>query len=104
MPEPLEQPRILQMKTWWNQLDNQWKIIFRKTIGLVHEPTVCHLENLVNLQSLDCSENQISDLKPLHALTNLDKLNYGNNSLSQAEIDQFQKAVPNCQVKKNGRY
>ena len=36
--------------------------------------------------------------KHLCALTNLKKLYYGGNPLTQAEIDKFKKAVSNCKV------
>jgi serine/threonine protein kinase len=57
------------------------------------------LRALTNLQELGCGENQRRDLEPLRALTNLQELYYGGNPLTQAEIDKFKKAAPNCEVK-----
>ncbi|MDM8562745.1 leucine-rich repeat domain-containing protein, partial [Candidatus Marithioploca araucensis] len=56
------------------------------------------LRALTNLQELDCSSNQLSDLEPLCTLTNLQKLVCWGNQISDSEINQFKKAVPNCEV------
>jgi serine/threonine protein kinase len=59
------------------------------------------LGSLTLLQKLDCASNQINDFEPLHSLTQLHELIYGDNPLSQAEIEKFQKAVPKCLVNRN---
>jgi len=51
------------------------------------------------LQTLDCSDNRLTSLEPLHSLRSLELLHYSSNSsLSQAEIGRFQKAVPSCEA------
>jgi hypothetical protein len=49
------------------------------------------------LQILVCSSNKISDLEPQRQLSKLQKLKCRGNQISQAEIEKFQKAVPNCE-------
>jgi Leucine-rich repeat (LRR) protein len=85
-------------RKWWNQLNDRWKNIFNKTISIDGEPTDSDLEKIVNLQTLDCCWSKIKSLEPLRALTNLRELYCSNNKLTQAEINKFKKAVPNCKV------
>ena len=72
-------------RTWWNQLDDDWKEIFKGAIFIDGEPSDSDLEEIVNLQELDCSNNQLSDLEPLRALTNLQELDCRYNQLSDLE-------------------
>jgi len=56
------------------------------------------LRACAGLQTLNCSDNQLTDLEPLPGLKSLKQLVCRNNpSLSQSEIERFQKAVPSCQ-------
>ncbi len=118
--QPEEQPRIVQIdkRKWWNQLDDNWKKVFKRKISIDGEPTDSDLEKIVNLHYLDCSENQISDLEPLHAnhkklqtlycennkisdleplraMTNLQTLNCSSNEISDLEP---LRAVTNLQT------
>jgi len=61
-------------RKWWNQLDENWQKVFKKAIDIDGEPTGSDLEKIVNLQTLSCNQNEISDLEPLRALTNLQTL------------------------------
>jgi Leucine-rich repeat (LRR) protein len=79
-------------------LDYNWKTVFRKAISIYGKPTNSDLEKIVNLQELNCSENEISDLEPLRALTMLQELDCRKNKLSNLELDKFKKAMPNCKV------
>jgi serpin B len=57
------------------------------------------LQACLGLQRLDCADNQLTSLEPLHGLKSLWGLNCRNNpSLSEPEIEHFQKAVPSCGV------
>jgi len=53
---------------------------------------------LTSLRILECNDNKIRDLEPLRQLTSLEILDLSNTQISQVEIDQFKKAVPNCGV------
>jgi len=77
-------------RKWWNQLDDNWKTVFKKAIDLKSEPSDDELVKIVNLQELDFSgdwDNQgnIASLEPLRALTNLQELYCGNNQISDLE-------------------
>ena len=76
---------IKTRRVWWEQLDDKWKQIFKKTIYLENEPTDSELAEIVNLSELNCSFNHISDLQPLYALTNLQKLDCNFNNISDLE-------------------
>ncbi len=80
-----KQTRIVKIDKWkwWNQLDYNWKITFRGFIKI--EPTDSDLEKIVNLQKLNCGNNQIQNLEPLRALNNLQILSCWNNQISDLE-------------------
>ncbi len=57
------------------------------------------LEKLTQLKALDLSGNQLTDVKGLEKLTQLKHLIlYGNPDLTKAQIDELQKALPNCKI------
>jgi len=72
----------LKVRKWWNQLDNNWKNVFKEAINIKSEPSDDELVKIVNLQTLDCRDNKISDLEPLGDLTNLQELYCEGNQIS----------------------
>jgi hypothetical protein len=56
------------------------------------------LAELSNLVDLDLRNNNISDIGALSKLTNLEYLSLGDNPLTQTQIDELQKALPNCEI------
>ena len=88
---------LKKRRTWWNQLDDNWKNVFMFNIGKIPiwdkalikafdgEPTDSDLEKIVNLQEFDCHMNQMSDLEPLRALTKLQTLDCSWNKISDLE-------------------
>ena len=56
------------------------------------------LAELTNLVGLGLDYNQISDISPLAGLTNLEYLYLWNNPLTQAQIDNLQRALPDCEI------
>jgi serine/threonine protein kinase len=86
-PKTVEKPvqsgqaRIVQLREWWNQLDDDWKEVFKEAIKIKSDPSDDELVKIVNLQELNCSYNKISDFKPLRALTNLQTLDCSSNFL-----------------------
>jgi len=60
------------------------------------------LEKLTQLTRLYLSDNQLTDVKGLEKLTQLTHLNlYDNPALTKAQIDELQKALPNCKISSN---
>ena len=60
------------------------------------------LEKLTQLTVLQLSNNQLTDVKGLEKLTQLTRLDLSNNpDLTKAQIDQLQKALPNCFISSN---
>ncbi len=88
-PKPVEKPiqpeqsRIVKIdkQKWWNQLDENWQNVF-ENIGIKSDPSD---NELVEIVKLWCHSNQLSDLEPLRALTNLQALYVHNNQLSDLE-------------------
>ena len=60
------------------------------------------LEKLTRLKSLNLRANQLTDVKGLEMLTQLDDLWLEDNpDLTKAQIDELQKALPNCYILSN---
>ncbi len=60
------------------------------------------LEKLTKLTWLGLGFNQLTDVKGLEKLTQLEDLYLGGNpNLTKAQIDQLQKALPNCHIRSN---
>ncbi len=79
-------------KEWWKQLDDHWKKVFKDAIGIDAEPKNSDLEKIVDLEELDCSDSQITNLEPIIALTELQKLECWGNQISDIEP---LRALPN---------
>jgi hypothetical protein len=71
-PEELRRPG--PNRAWWNQLDGEWKRVFRRILDIVRQPNDDELEKILTLQELDCSNTHIRNLEPLQNFTNLQKL------------------------------
>ena len=62
------------------------------------------LEKLTQLKSLNLMGNQLTDVKGLEKLTQLETLFLlGNPDLTKAQIEQLQKALPNCDIDHNAK-
>ncbi|MDC0219109.1 protein phosphatase 1 regulatory subunit 42 [Verrucomicrobia bacterium] len=59
------------------------------------------LEKLTQLTELSLQDNQLTDVKHLEKLTQLKELWLSDNQLTKAQIDQLQKALPNCKIYSN---
>ena len=60
------------------------------------------LEKLPQLTCLYLNQNKLTDVKRLEKLTQLKFLFLdGNPALTKAQIDQLQKALPNCKINSN---
>lgn len=56
------------------------------------------LAGLTNLQDLNLAHNQISDLTPLEGLKQLKRLWISCNNVTEEQINQLRKALPNTQI------
>jgi serine/threonine protein kinase len=88
--QPEEQPVQIDKREWWNRLDDNWKMVFKRKISIEGEPTDSDLEKIVNLQTLDLSgdrnnRGEIASLEPLRALTKLQTLNCKFNKIKDLE-------------------
>ena len=60
------------------------------------------LEKLTQLETLNLKDNELSDVKGLEKLTQLKVLRLIDNpDLTKAHIDQLKKALPNCKILSN---
>ena len=77
------------------QLRNLWLYINQLT-------DVKGLEKLTQLKCLYLNKNKLTDVKGLEKLDQLKVLFLdGNPALTKAQIDQLQKALPNCKINSN---
>ncbi|MEN8215661.1 MAG: protein kinase, partial [Pseudomonadota bacterium] len=94
-PIPQEQPIRVDKRNWWEELDDNWKNVFNTAIAIDAEPSDSDLDKIFNLQKLDCSWNEVSNLEPLHPLTQLLELDCSENKISNLEplrwLTQLQK-------------
>ena len=59
---------------------------------------------LTQLTKLNLSQNELTDVKGLENLTQLKHLNLNDNpALTKAQIDELQKALPNCDIDHNAK-
>ena len=56
------------------------------------------LGSLKTLETLDLSDNNISDASPLHSLKNLRLLHIEQNGLSDDQIADLKSALPKCTI------
>ena len=62
------------------------------------------LEKLTQLDYLNLGGNQLTNVKGLEKLTQLTRLNLWNNpDLTKAQIDELKKALPNCKILSNAK-
>jgi len=60
------------------------------------------LEKLGQLKYLHLENNDLTNLKGLEKLTHLRELDLNNNpDLTKVQVDQLQKALPNCKISSN---
>jgi serine/threonine protein kinase len=76
---------LIDKRMWWEQLDAHWKKVFQRSVDINAEPNDSELEKLFNLSTLNCFNSEISELKPLSALTQLQTLNCNSNKISSLE-------------------
>ncbi len=89
-------------RKWWDLLNSRWKKIFKKALGIDHEPDANELAKIMELEKLDCrlSWLQITDLEPLRKLPDLKMLNCRGTQISSLEPlkDLISLRILNCQV------
>lgn len=56
------------------------------------------LENMMNLKTLTLWGNPISDITPLKSLTGIAEISLEGAPLTQAQVDELQAALPDCQI------
>ena len=65
---------------------------------------VTGLEKFTQLESLNLHFNKLTDVKGLENLTQLKELDLRiNPDLTKAQIDELQKALPNCKITHNAK-
>ena len=66
---------------WWNSMTPGWHKILKNEIGLSEKPTINDLKKMINIEKLDASHFDLTELAPISMLTNLKKCNLTNTSI-----------------------
>jgi Leucine-rich repeat (LRR) protein len=96
--------KLEELYLYWNQLTGVKGLEKLTQLKMLHLSgnqltSVEGLEKLTQLKELDLRRNQLTDLKGLENLTQLKALYlYFNPALTQAQIDELQKALPKCGI------
>lgn len=74
---------IQSSSDWWNGISKPWKLALMYEIGCVGKPTEQHLRRILKLKVIDLSNNtKIQTLLPLEHLRSLKTLNLSNTNLT----------------------
>jgi len=82
------------------------KLTQLKTLGIPNNglSDLGFLKGLTQLEHLDLQSNKITDLSPLAKLTKLKYIDLSSNpSLTKAQIEKLQKALPKCEISHNAK-
>ncbi|MBN2638409.1 MAG: hypothetical protein JXR65_04915 [Bacteroidales bacterium] len=72
-----------KLKSWWDNLPDAWKLVFKELMPKTDSVTVIQLHGLLRIDSLNLSNNkEIRSLKPLEMMSQLDRLNLSSTSIS----------------------
>ncbi|SFT40904.1 hypothetical protein SAMN04489724_0630 [Algoriphagus locisalis] len=66
--------RTEELNTWWNELDQSWKEVFRKQFSIPEEPSTEQLHSLTGKSSLTFERISASEMQALTAFVNLRSL------------------------------
>ena len=88
---PIRSDDELNKKQWWRNLDLTWKRIFKLSIDINHNPTDAELDQILKLESIDCSNSYILSLEPLEKLKGLRKLNCSKTKIRT--LDKIQNLI-----------
>jgi Ftsk gamma domain/Leucine Rich repeats (2 copies) len=73
------------LEEWWHKLDISWKRIFKRNIDINHNPNLNELKQILDIESIDCSNPYILSLEPLQYLNKLQKLNCSGTHITSLE-------------------
>ncbi len=76
---------IISLRAWWRALDTTWKRIFKLALDINHTPTDVELQQIAELEAVDCSGKRIISLEPLEQLVGLRRLDAHNTRISRLE-------------------
>ena len=74
-----------ELRLWWRALDITWQRIFKLALDINHTPTDAELQDIVELQAIDCSNKRIISLEPLQRLKDLQRLDANNTRLNRLD-------------------
>lgn len=81
----MEEKEKLNLEEWFKNLDVTWKRIFKQEIDINRNPTLIDIENIINLENVDCSKSYIISLDPLKCFKRLKKLDISNTKIKRLD-------------------
>lgn len=76
---------MIDLLTWWESLDNNWKITLLSEIDSSKTPTERELLYIINLKRIDCSNQNISTLEPIQLFHHLRELDCSYNPIKSIQ-------------------
>ncbi len=81
----MEEKEKLNLEEWFKNLDITWKRIFKQEIDINRKPTLIDIEDIINLENVDCSKSYIISLDPLKYFKRLKKLDISNTKIKKLD-------------------
>ena len=82
---------------WWNNLDEQWQLVFNRKVGFGTEVTQAKLDQLFSATEIAITGKNITHLKPIERFKNLEVFYCAGNLVSDlsplAKLTQLKKLV-----------
>jgi len=79
----MEENEKLNLEEWFKTLDITWKRIFKQEIDINRNPTLTDIEEIINLESIDCSGSYVISLEPLQYFKKIKKLDFSNTKIKK---------------------
>lgn len=80
------------------EFTESWRTLKRLDLSSNEIKDITALQHLTELEYLNLSDNYISNIGPLYNLQNLRELYLGGNNLTEEQVFDLEKALPNCQI------
>ena len=82
---------------WWNNLEEQWQLIFNRKVGIGTEVTQAKLDKLFSETEIAIIGKNITDLKPIKRFKNLEEFYCSGNLISDlsplAKLPKLKKNI-----------
>ena len=100
-PETLIIYKTERLESWWSQLSEEWKTIFRSEAKLEENPDSRALHRLISLQKLNVSDAGVYDIHPLKEFIRLKELRVSGTSVRNLSPLSFLDGLEVLDISRN---